>query len=601
MKPAASTASSPGPGGRSRRKSRRKPNSPPPPEAAERAKDEAAHAALGKAVANPGGISGDDLAALPGHLDRLGNAHIKEHLKALGLKVGGAKAELAKRLADAVRAKVAGAAPVPPPKSETPAPGPAPVAPPPAPVAPPPAPPAPAKAPPPPAERVPASADLKTAVSRIDAGLAAVHAGTRDPKTLVHVVSSFTRDLSPDDRAADVPPTKGPAPRILTAGLPRACLSPAGKDLAGRPVADGFGPAGHPQAKEVGFRYAGETATHAQIGSAGKAAFKAANPFSKHAPNGKLPDQARPPVADKKTAGFLNGRPTWGYDGPLNTALRQTGGPPPGELGGAGGGAGKPDQSGPKMFAALRAQFAAAKPFKPPVRVARGLTVTGDTADRLAAAARHPMATGSEATMSGFVSTTAGANAHGGNVQFSINATHGLDMKPYSHYPGENELLLDHGSRFRVTGVRQVEGNWVIEMDHVPAGNGPGVQGPGSSYTGGSQIRPGPTPFPRKNGHDAARTRQRGRKAGPASPDRRRLDAGSGILAQSVRGPRCRPRPHPPPHRPRGRPRDPQPPPPGRLPRPPRRRGRPPGRRAGPPGRPGRAGPAPAGRGRAGG
>ena len=91
--------------------------------AAERAKDDAAHAALGKAVANPGGVSGDDLAALPGHLDRLGSAHIKEHLKALGQKVGGAKAELARRLAEAVRAKPAGgAAPAPPPP---PGPGPA--------------------------------------------------------------------------------------------------------------------------------------------------------------------------------------------------------------------------------------------------------------------------------------------------------------------------------------------------------------------------------------------------------------------------------------------------------------------------------------------
>jgi hypothetical protein len=259
-------------------------------------------------------------------------------------------------------------------------------------------------------------------------------------------------------------------------------------------------------------------------------------------PNPELPDETRPGVKEKATARFLNNY-TWGYDAPLNEALRKTGAPPPGPFGGEPGPIvaftpkaativqmvmkkespeaiaaalrsagphvqdelashfgqkeydsqtivsaieaakgqpqrepGKPDVDGPRMFAALQQTFKKTKPFgPPPVKVYRGLTsLPPETIANIEAAAKKAQAAGSVVTMPGFVSTsTDRMGAFDGPVQFTIDAIHGIDTKPYSHFPAEDELLLNHNCQYRVKNVTRSGGTVHIELEQVSSGNQP--------------------------------------------------------------------------------------------------------------------------------
>lgn len=227
-----------------------------------------------------------------------------------------------------------------------------------------------------------------------------------------------------------------------------------------------FDPNAGPEPPKKATGHPGHTHTDAD----GKltAAYKAAHPHAGSGgyPNTALPDDTRPPVPDKQTARYINNY-TWGYDAEMNAALRTTGAPPPGQFGGEA--SGKPSVNGPAMFAALQKQFAAARPFKPPVTVHRGITLDAATTDNLEAAARKAMGGGGAARMPGFISTS--TNAYGkfkGNVTFEIAAVHGLDVKPYSQFGHESELLLNHDSRFRVTGVERSGDRLHLKLEQIP-------------------------------------------------------------------------------------------------------------------------------------
>jgi hypothetical protein len=250
-------------------------------------------------------------------------------------------------------------------------------------------------------------------------------------------------------------------------------------------------------------------------------------------PNPALPDAARPPVPDKRTAEYLNNY-SWGYDGEMNRALRETGQPPPGKFGGGGTpmsglsdaaykfvhdknwdltehlakkigegpvevehelfkafapssedtvelaeairdyvakhgrDRGKPDVDGPAMFSALRDQFKRAKPIRPPVTVRRGVKVSPDAAARFEAAAAKALATGGVVTLPGFQSATTGTPFQG-KLQMEIEAVHGLDVKPYSHFGEEEELLLDHDSRYHVRAVsKDPDGTVRVKLAQLP-------------------------------------------------------------------------------------------------------------------------------------
>jgi hypothetical protein len=55
-----------------------------------------------------------------------------------------------------------------------------------------------------------------------------------------------------------------------------------------------------------------------------------------------------------------------------------------------------------------------------------------------------------------------------GNVTLKINAVHGLDMKPHSQLPTEEEFLLPHGSRFKVKAVTKKGDGYHVELDQLP-------------------------------------------------------------------------------------------------------------------------------------
>jgi SPP1 gp7 family putative phage head morphogenesis protein len=226
----------------------------------------------------------------------------------------------------------------------------------------------------------------------------------------------------------------------------------------------------------------GGTATDDESGSAGPhlsafggrtPAFKVDHPHAKRGPNPELPDATRPPIHAAETAQSLHAY-SWGSDGPMNKALRETGAPPVGTIG---GGKGKPEVDGEATFKAMQGVFAAAKPFgPPPVVVTRGLDVDAKTTRQIEAAARKAMDKGHELVMPGFISTTTDPGAEfSGKVKYRIAAVHGVDMKPYTQFPMEDELLLNHNSRFKVTKVERVEGEVHIHLEQLHPHHSPTV------------------------------------------------------------------------------------------------------------------------------
>ena len=201
-------------------------------------------------------------------------------------------------------------------------------------------------------------------------------------------------------------------------------------------------------------------------------AFKDAHPYAGKLgkgdtgePNHLLPDSTRPPTPSVQDAMYLNNY-SWGYDEEMNAALRDTGAPPPGDYGE--GETGKASVNGPKLHASLQKQFAAAKPFKPPVTVKRGITVPADVLAGLEASARKAMDGKGAARMPGYISTSTGGGEFSGNVTFEIEASHGLDLKPYSHFGDEAELLLNHNSKFRVVGVERTGDKLHLKLSQIP-------------------------------------------------------------------------------------------------------------------------------------
>lgn len=103
--------------------------------------------------------------------------------------------------------------------------------------------------------------------------------------------------------------------------------------------------------------------------------------------------------------------------------------------------------------------FAAQPVLAQPVTVHRGLSMSPDNAAHLAAQLKESMQSGTPWTHTGYVSTTTIAkDVADSPVSMSISATHGIDMKPVSKSPEENEVLLNRGSQFRVKSVTEKAG-----------------------------------------------------------------------------------------------------------------------------------------------
>lgn len=166
-------------------------------------------------------------------------------------------------------------------------------------------------------------------------------------------------------------------------------------------------------------------------------------------PNEKLPEAARPPIT--KTAAHALVQYS-NHSEEINALLR-----------------GQEVDSPDRMLAhheRMQAAFSSATPFAEPVTVYRSLQLTPDQAKQFEEASVAAHKSGGEFEMPGYVSTST-KELWDTNVTYRIKATEGLDMKPYSLYPHEDELLLNHLSRFKVTGVSSSDGKLIVDLQQV--------------------------------------------------------------------------------------------------------------------------------------
>lgn len=171
-------------------------------------------------------------------------------------------------------------------------------------------------------------------------------------------------------------------------------------------------------------------------------------------PNAKLPDAARPDLtmAEKVAAQVY----TSGVFREINKPLWEQKEP-------AGKFAGTHKQ--------LQSAFDKLKDFPKPVKVYRGLRLEQAQLKAFVDKFRDGQKGSEAVVLPGYQSTSTGGlvSSFTGNVEMEIEAKRGLDLKPVTHYPHENELLLDHNSFFEVSGVEEVpqpSGNprWRIKL-----------------------------------------------------------------------------------------------------------------------------------------
>lgn len=189
-------------------------------------------------------------------------------------------------------------------------------------------------------------------------------------------------------------------------------------------------------------------------------------------PNKRIPDATRPEF-DEFQKGALQ-KYTYFNDRALNNKLR--------------GFHWKNDTPyGETFFDAMHAQmqsaFAKAPLLDKPVKCVRGMRLQPDVLKKFMGNIEKAQETGEPISFDGYTSTSvpgglmyklglsSGINDNfKGNVSLSINAVHGLDMKPYSQLPREEEFLLNHSSKFKVSGIKKSKDglNYTIVLDQLP-------------------------------------------------------------------------------------------------------------------------------------
>ena len=121
-----------------------------------------------------------------------------------------------------------------------------------------------------------------------------------------------------------------------------------------------------------------------------------------------------------------------------------------------------------KVHERMQSAFEKARPFDPPVKVSRGLTLQEKALTDFLSLVAASHRTGCAFRVTGYVSASVGETpAFMGNVILQIQAVHGLDVMPLTYYPSEREFLINHNSYFRVTGIKKNGSRYIIECDHV--------------------------------------------------------------------------------------------------------------------------------------
>lgn len=153
---------------------------------------------------------------------------------------------------------------------------------------------------------------------------------------------------------------------------------------------------------------------------------------------------------------------------------------------------GKPTARTKQIDDGLQAAFAKAKEFTHPVVVRQGKNLGKVALGKLLANAQAALITGKPMSFNQYLSTTTHGSlnsAHGSNVEIVVNAVKGLDVKPFSHCPHADEMILDSDSQYVVKSVKQVGGKWVMEMDQLRPSQHP-TKPTGSTSASGKYTPP---------------------------------------------------------------------------------------------------------------
>lgn len=119
---------------------------------------------------------------------------------------------------------------------------------------------------------------------------------------------------------------------------------------------------------------------------------------------------------------------------------------------------------------ALQSAFAKVQPFASPVTVYRGIDVRNPATSEIVQGLLKAADSEKPITFLGYQSTTLNkeiAETFGENVQLEIVAHQGLDLRGEATNPGEEELLLNHRSRFRVVDVQKTKNQYHFKLEQV--------------------------------------------------------------------------------------------------------------------------------------
>lgn len=102
--------------------------------------------------------------------------------------------------------------------------------------------------------------------------------------------------------------------------------------------------------------------------------------------------------------------------------------------------------------------------------VARAIELLDAALEQFLSDHRMALLDGAFVVHSGFISTTQGDEAaFRGNVILHIDSARGVDVSSVSQHPHENEVLMQHGTRFRVLDIQQRDGRWHIHLEEWDA------------------------------------------------------------------------------------------------------------------------------------
>lgn len=130
----------------------------------------------------------------------------------------------------------------------------------------------------------------------------------------------------------------------------------------------------------------------------------------------------------------------------------------------------------------MQRAFAAAPVMQRPVRVVRGMSLFPRDLQEMAANMTNAAETGETVAFKGYTSTTRPGGIgwmlgfdsgiprqFRGNVEISIDAVHGLDMRPVSQFPAEDEFLINHDAKFKVKKAKMGSDNILrVHLEQLP-------------------------------------------------------------------------------------------------------------------------------------